>query len=633
MFKELLATKKFRYLALAFLAIVPFEFLSLSGIDLPYALEVGVFFAVAILFGREIFRKGITSLIKLRFSNINLLMTVAIAGAFYLGEFEEAAIIVILFSLGEFLEDFGIDKSKSALQALVEKTPKTAMLKGASEPVPIESVAIGSVIIVRHGGIVPLDGTVAEGTSLVDESSITGEPLPKTKVPGDSVFAGSIVSEGYLEIKVTKTAKDSTIQKILDLTFAASKRKSKAQLFIQKFASIYTPIVLAVSILLVIVPVFVFDQPFAVWLAQALTLLIISCPCALVISTPVSVFSAVGNASKRGVVVKGGRFLEELGKIRAIAFDKTRTITKGEPAVTDIVPFGDATKETVLSCLAGMEAFSEHPIAKSVIAHAVQEGIEAHTHEAFAAISGKGIQAKCIVCTDSHHCAGTLKYIQEEHGPVNPKIIREAERLEKDGKTLIFVSDGSVVIGIVAVADAIKEDSASAIASLKTIGVDSIMLTGDTAPAAQYVAKEVGMERVYASLLPQDKAKRIEGLKMEYGSVAMVGDGVNDAPSLALANVGIAMGAAGSDIAIENADIAIMNDKLSFLPQLVELSRRMNGIIRFNVAVAIAVKFAFLGLAIFGYSTLIGAIVADVGVSIFVILNSLRLFESTSSTA
>ena len=627
MFKELLSTKKFRYLGAAFLAIVPFEFLSLTGIDLPYVLEVSVFLVVAVLFGRDIFRKGITSLVKMRFSNINLLMTVAIAGAFYLGEFEEAAIIVILFSLGEFLEDFGIDKSKSALQALVAKSPKTAQIKGIAEPVAIESVATSSIIIVRHGGIVPLDGTVVNGTSLVDESSITGEPLPKTKVPRDAIFAGSVVSEGYLEIQTTKTAKDSTLQKILDLTFAASQRKSNAQLFIQKFASIYTPIVLVVSIGLVIIPVFVLGEPFAIWLAQALTLLIISCPCALVISTPVSVFSAVGNASKRGVVIKGGRFLEELGKIRAIAFDKTRTITKGEPTVTDIVPFGDSTKEDVLSCLAGMEVFSEHPIAKSVIAHAQAEGIEAHTHEAFAAASGKGIQAKCLVCTDAHHCAGTLKYIQEEHGPVDPKIIQEAERLEKDGKTLIFVSDGSVVIGIVAVADAIKEDSAAAIAALKAIGVESIMLTGDTQPAAEYVAKEVGITKVYASLLPEDKAKRIERLKTEYGSVAMVGDGVNDAPSLALANVGIAMGAAGSDVAIENADIAIMNDKLSFLPKLIELSRRMNGIIRFNVALAILVKVAFLGLAVVGYSSLIGAIVADVGVSMFVILNSLRLFE------
>lgn len=323
--------------------------------------------------------------------------------------------------------------------------------------------------------------------------------------------------------------------------------------------------------------------------------------------------------------------MEELGKVRAIAFDKTRTITKGQPAVTDIVPFGDATKESVLSCLAGMETFSEHPIAKSIVEYAEKEKITPHTHEAFTAASGKGIKAKCLVCTDTHHCAGTLKYIQDEHGAVDPQILKTAEMLEKDGKTLIFVSDGSVVIGIVAVADAIKEDSTEAISTLKKVGVDSIMLTGDTAAAAQYVGEQVGIETVHASLLPQDKAKKIEELKAKYGSVAMVGDGVNDAPSLALADVGIAMGAAGSDLAIENADIAIMNDKLSFLPRLVELSRRMNGIIRFNVSTAILVKFAFLGLAIFGYGNLLGAIAADVGVSMFVILNSLRLFNGNQT--
>jgi len=627
MFKELLSSKKFIYLALAFLAIVPFEYLSLTGTHLPYVAEVVAFLTVAAVFGRQIFIKGFKSLVRLQFSNINLLMTVAIAGAFYLGELEEAAIIVILFSLGEFLEDFGIEKSKSALEALVEKTPKTATLKGSSELVPIETIAVGSVLIVRHGGIVPLDGIVADGSSLVDEAAVTGEPLPKTKTPGDFVFAGSVVTEGYLEITASKTAKDSTLQKILDLTFTAAQRKSKSQLFIQKFASIYTPAVLAVSILLVVIPVFVFGQPLDPWLVQALTLLIISCPCALVISTPVSIFSAVGNASKRGVVIKGGRFLEELGKIRAIALDKTRTITKGEPVVTDSIPFGNATKETVLSCLAGMETFSEHPIAKSIVDYAQKENIKIHAHQGFTAASGKGIQAKCLVCTDAHHCAGTLKYMQEQHGPISPEILEAAQTLEKDGKTLVVVSDGTVVVGIVAVADAIKEDSERAISDLKSIGVEPVMLTGDTASAAEYVGEQVGIKNIYASLLPQDKAKKIEELKQTYGSVAMVGDGVNDAPSLALADVGIAMGAAGSDVAIENADIAIMNDRLSSLPRLIGLSRRMNGIIRFNVSTAILVKFAFLGLALFGYGNLLGAIAADVGVSMFVIFNSLRLFN------
>lgn len=627
MFKELLFTKKFRYLAAAFLAILPFEYLSITGIHLPYVVEVSAFLLILVIFGREIVVKGVRSLFALRFSNINLLMVVAIAGAFYLGELEEAAIIVILFSLGEFLEDFGIETSKSSLQSLVEKTPKTAELKSGGTK-PIEEISVGTAIIVRNGGVVPLDCTIASGASLVDESAITGEPLPKTKVEGDLVFAGSVVREGYLELTVTKSAKDSTLQKILDLTFTAASRKSKSQLFIQKFASIYTPSVLAVSILLVLIPVFVFGQPFDPWLVQALTLLIISCPCALVISTPVSVFSAVGNASKRGVVIKGGRFLEELGKIRAIAFDKTRTITKGEPIVTDVIPFGHATEEEVLGCLAGLETFSEHPISKSVIEYAKQKGIALHPHSDFTASLGKGVKGTCTVCAETHRCAGTLQYVTEEHGPVGKEIIEKAEALTRQGKAAIYVSSGEHIEGIVAVSDSIKAESADTVQQLEKLGVIPYMLTGDSKEPAQFVADKVGITHVFSSLLPQDKTERIREMKKQYGSVGMVGDGVNDAPSLALSDVGIAMGAAGSDVAIENADIAIMNDKLSFLPGLISLSRRMNGIIRFNVSLAVVTKLAFLGFAVAGYSSIIGAIVADVGVSVFVILNSLRLFEN-----
>jgi Cd2+/Zn2+-exporting ATPase len=437
-----------------------------------------------------------------------------------------------------------------------------------------------------------------------------------------------VVREGYLELIVKKPAKDSTLQKILDLTFTAASRKSKSQLFIQKFASIYTPTVLVVSILLVVIPVFVLGQPFDPWLVQALTLLIISCPCALVISTPVSVFSAVGNASKRGVVVKGGRFLEELGKIRAIAFDKTRTITKGEPVVTDVIPFDHTTEEEVLGCLAGLETFSEHPVSKSVIEYAKQKGIALHPHSDFTASLGRGVKGTCTVCAEAHRCAGTLQYVTEEHGPVGKEIIEKAEVLTRQGKTVIYVSSGEHIEGIVAVSDSIKDESAETVRQLGKLGVVSYMLTGDSKEPAQFIADKVGISHVFSSLLPQDKTERIREMKEQYGSVGMVGDGVNDAPSLALSDVGIAMGAAGSDVAIENADIAIMNDNLSFLPGLITLSRRMNRIIRFNVSLAVLTKLAFLGFAVAGYSSIIGAIVADVGVSVFVILNSLRLFEN-----
>lgn len=631
MMKLLLSDRKFVHLLWGFATIVPFEFLSLSGRHLPYLVEVGAFLIIALLFGREILAKGIRSLFRLDFSNINLLMTVAIGGAFYLGQLEEAAIIIILFSLGEALEDFGIEQSKSSLEKLVHDSPKTAVLKDTGAVIPIEQVAIGAVIVLRNGDTIPFDGVIVSGSSLIDEAAITGEPLPKTKVMGDKVFAGGIVHQGYLEVRVEKLAKDSTLQKILDLTFAATERKSRSQVFIQKFAAVYTPVVLVASVSVIVVPVLFLGKPLDPWLIQALTLLIISCPCALVISTPVSVFSAVGNASRRGVIIKGGRFLEEIGRVRAIAFDKTRTLTKGEPSITDVLIFGDATEEEILGCLGGLETQSEHPISRAITAYAVQKRFKSHEHKAFKATLGKGIEGVCVV-SDSHRCAGTLQYVTEKHGTVARDVVAKAAAFERQGKTVVFVSDGKEVVGIIALADTLKEEAREVIASLKRLSVVPVMLTGDAPASAQHVAGQIGITEVSASLLPQDKDRRIDELKKTYGSVAMVGDGVNDAPALASASVSIAMGAAGSDVAIENADIAIMNDKLALVPTLISLGRRMGGIIRFNTGVAVIVKFLFLGLALSGYSTLIGAIVADVGVSIFVILNSLRLFETPSDT-
>jgi Cd2+/Zn2+-exporting ATPase len=626
MFKDLLKNKKFKYLLVALVAIIPFEALSLSGKHLPYPIELGALGLIVVVFGRDVFKKGILSLWKLRFSSINLLMTIAVVGAVAIGELEEAAIVIILFSLGNVLEDFGISRSKSSLQDLVNKTPKQATFKNGTV-VPLSELTVDSIIIVKHGDIIPVDGVIVSGNSLIDESSITGEPLPKTKVLGDAVFAGSTSTEGYLEVKVTKLSGESTLQKIINLTYEAVERKSNAQAFIEKFAKYYTPLILLSSVLLIVIPVFVFGEPFQKWFVQALTLLIISCPCALVISTPVSVFSAVGNASRKGVVIKGGRFLEEIGKIKAIAFDKTRTLTKGTPIVTDVIPFGDNTEKDVISCLSGLETFSEHPISKSVIAYAEAKKMDLHAFDSYKATSGKGIEGVCLVCTDSHRCAGTLTYMKEEHGSIDNNIIKKAEELENQGKTVIFVSNGTEIKGIVGVSDEIKEESARTVAELKKLGITSVMLTGDTVAPAQAVGRAVGITEVYASLLPEDKVTRVQELKKKYGSVAMVGDGVNDAPALATASVGVAMASAGSDVAIENADIAIMNDKLSILPELISIAQKSNGIIRFNIALALVAKIGFLGLAVSGHANLVMAIVADVGVTIFVVINSLRLYQ------
>lgn len=625
MFKELLHEKKFVYLLTALAVVLPFEFLSFADYHLPFAIETALFLFVAAIFGRKIFKRGFESMLSLRFSDINLLMTVAVIGAWYLGELEEAAIIVILFSLAEMMEDFGIEKSRSALDELVSSVPKTAELKNG-EKVSVEQVGIGTIIVIRNGDIIPCDGEVVHGSSLVEEAAVTGEPFPKTKIAGDRVFAGSVAAQGYLEIRVTKIAKDSTLQKIVDLTFSAVQRKSKSQKFIEKFSQIYIPTVLVGAISTLLIPTLVMDKPFTYWLAQAITLLIIACPCALVISTPIGIFSTVGNLSRKGIVVKGGLALEELGKAHAIAFDKTGTLTKGVPVVTDVVTFGGVSENALVGCIGGLELHSEHPLSRAVSEYATKMGYDLHASEGFRALPGKGVEGTCLVCTESHRCAGTLKYISEKHGTVPLGVVESVRRFESEGKTVILVSNGLVVEGIIAFSDTIKEDAGETLRSLSAIGITPIMLTGDGTAAAQYVAGRVGIKEVHASLLPEDKVTKIDELMKKYNGVAMVGDGVNDAPALAHATVGIAMGAAGSGVAIENADIAIMNDRVLLLPDIIIAARKMVGIIRFNTILAVGIKFIFLGLAAVGESTIIGAIVADVGVSVFVILNSLRLW-------
>jgi len=611
---------------LAFLVVLPFEVLSFFSLHLPIWIELPLFTTLIIIFGRKVFISGINSLFHLRFSDINLLMTIAIAGAIYLREWEEAVIIVILFALGNALEDFGIERSQSALEALVDNTPKTAQIKGKSGKTPVKEIKIGETIVVKPGDNIPLDGKVTLGMSLVDEATITGEPLPKNKYEGDFVYAGTINGNGYLEIEVTKRAEDSTLAKIIDLTYTSAEKKSHSQKFIEKFAQYYTPAVMLISALLVIIPVGLLGQPFVPWFTQALTLLIISCPCALVISTPITIFSAIGNATKRGVIIKGGRFIEELGNIRVIAFDKTRTLTKGEPVVSDIVPFNGFTKQDVLECASGIESFSEHPLAQSVIEEAKKHKLTPHQFINFEAVSGKGLKGDCLICTDKHHCMGNIKFITQEHS-VEANVIRQVEAFEKQGKTTIIMSDNKKVTGVIGITDEIREDSKTMINTLLSMKVEPVMLTGDNEISASFVAKQIGIKQVKAGLLPEQKVAELAKLIDQYKHVAMVGDGVNDAPSLVTAPVGIAMGAIGSDVAVENADVALMNSNMRLIPFLIELGKKSNQTIRTNTAAAVGVKLLFLILALTGKSNLALAIFADVGVTVIVVVNSLRLYK------
>ncbi len=624
--KELLKNNKFRWLFVSLLVVVPFEVLSLFSIHFPLWIELPLFFIMSIIFGRSIFISGIRSLQKLNFSDINLLMTIAIFGAVYMHQFEEAVIIIVLFALGETLEEFGIERSQTALKELIEKTPKSAQLKGSEEKVPIENIEIGEIIIIKPGDQIPLDGEVINGSSLVDEATITGEPLPQNKYIGYFVYAGTGNGQGYLEVKVTKKAKDTTLSKIIELTYKSAEKKSVSQKFIERFAKVYTPSVVFISLLLVFIPVVFLGKPFNPWFAQALTLLIIACPCALVISTPITIFSAIGNATRKGALIKGGRFIEEMGKVRAIAFDKTRTLTRGEPVVSDIIPFNGFTEEEIIACAAGMEAFSEHPIAKSILIKAAEKSIKPHQFANFQAVSGKGLKGDCTVCFDKHHCLGNIRFVTEEHH-IEEAVLKKVEEFEKQGKTTIVISDKKRVKGVISVTDEIRKESKPMIENLLKLKITPAILTGDNKSSARFIAQKLGIKIIKAELLPDKKVEELSKLIQQYKHVAMVGDGVNDAPAIASASVGIAMGAIGSDVAIENADIVLLNNNLNMVPYLVYLGKKCVKKIRFNITSAVLVKFLFLSLAISGLSNLALAIFADVGVTVLVILNGLRLYN------
>ena len=621
--------RKFRWLAASVAVVAVFEFLSLAGVSLPDRIAAPLFALIILVIGYRTLWHGLQALARLNFKSINLLMTIAVAGAFYLGEYEEAAIVVVLFTLGERLEAFGIQRSKSALQTLVERTPKQATVKdvnGGTTQKPVEEIAVGDMLVIKPSDMIALDGEVISGVSSVDESPITGEPLPKDKHAGDMVFAGTLNMQGYMEARVTRATKDTTLARIIDITFAATKTKAETQKFIERFSKFYTPAIMVIALLLVVVPTLVFGAQFEPWFREALTLLVIACPCALVISTPVSIYAAIGNASSRGALVKGGKYIEAIGQVKAVAMDKTRTLTYGKPKVTDVLPFGDSTREHLLACAAGIETYSEHPLAHSIVQAAQAENLTLHRAENFEAVLGKGARAECVVCYDRAHTIGKLPFIRESLD-VGAEIVDRVDALQREGKTSIVVSTDKEVEGIIALTDEIKPESKQAVAELRELGVETVMLTGDNRAPAEAVAKEVGIREVHAEMLPEDKAAAIRELTLKYSTVAMVGDGVNDAPALALSSVGVAMGAAGSDTAIEAASIAILNDRLELIPYLIRLGRRTIRTIKINTALAVLTKLVFVILAITGVSSLALAIFADVGVTVLVILNSLRLLR------
>ena len=473
----------------------------------------------------------------------------------------------------------------------------------------------------------PLDGVVVEGESSVDEATITGESIPKEKYQGQTVYAGTLNQNGYLEVRVTKTSANSTLNKIISLIEEAQKSRPEMQEFLDKFASYYIPIAIGLAILIAVIPPLFFGQPFSEWFTKALILLVLACPDALVVSAPVAVAAAIGGASRKGVLIKGGVFLEVLSKTRAIAFDKTKTLTVGSPIVAEVVALHGASEHDVLADAAGLEKFSSHPLAVAIEDYAKSKGVKPHKMDKFKNTVGRGGNAACMVCDTKAHAIGNLEHIGAS-AKACKDVLREAQQMESKGMTAVLVSEGKTVIGVIGITDQLRPEAKGVIDALKALKVTSVMLTGDNERAAQYVASQVGIQEVYGALLPEQKAGLIDKLQAKHGRVAMVGDGVNDAPSLARADVGIAMGGGGSDLAIETADITLMNDKIGTIPYLMEVGQQTFGVVRQNVYGSLIVKGVILIAGVLGLASLSVAVAADATMAVLVVLNGLRLFNA-----
>jgi len=559
--------------------------------------------------------------------DINVLMLIAVAGAMAIGEWAEAATVIFLFALAQFLETRSMERARHAIRALMELAPGEALVRraGLEQRVKVDDVMIGEIMVARPGEKFPLDGTVIGGESAVNQAPITGESVPVVKRPGDEVFAGTINGRGALEVRVTRLRRDTTMARIIGLVEVAQAQRAPSQTFVERFARYYTPAVIALAGAVALVPPFVAGQPFESWFYRALVLLVISCPCALVISTPVSIVSALAAAARKGVLIKGGVHLERTARVRCVAFDKTGTLTIGHPEVVEIIPQNGAGHAEILGLAAALEARSEHPIGGAIVRRAASEGVRASIGRQFQALPGRGAEARVdgeVAIIGNHR-------LFEERRLCSPAIDAELDRLAASGRTAVLLARQGQTIGIIAVGDELRAAGGDAIAMLRRQGVERVaMLTGDNAIAARAIAHALAIDEFQAELLPEDKVAAVRALRQRYGTVAMVGDGVNDAPALAAADVGIAMGVAGTDAALETADVALMADDLLKLPFAFRLSRRTLRNIKTNIAVSIGLKGAFLVLGVAGLATLWMAVVADMGASLLVIANGLRLLRT-----
>jgi Zn2+/Cd2+-exporting ATPase len=597
----------------------------------PKSAALGCFLVAIISGGWFIAPKAITA--ARRFApDMNLLMTIAVLGAAGIGEWSEAAAVAFLFALSELMESFSVARARQAIQSLLKLAPETALRKNgnAFDEVPVTEVSIDDIIAVKSGARIPLDGTVFTGASTVDQAPITGESIPVQKRQGDQVFAGTINGEGSLEVRVTKDYSDTTLAKIIHLVEEAQSQKALSQRFVDVFAKYYTPSVMALALLVFLTPPIVAGAAWGVWFYRALVLLVIACPCALVISTPVSIVSGLTAMARRGVLIKGGAFLEMIGQLEALAVDKTGTITEGHPRVTQVVPLNSADEAEITRIAAAIDTHSDHPLARAVVKYAEEQGIDFPRSENYQARTGRGAEGEVAghrYFVGSHRFTHELAICSEE-------IERILASVEEQGQSVVVVGHKphadcvGEVLGIIAVGDTMRTNAPEAIRSLHATGVQKVvMLSGDNQRTVEAIARQAGIDEALGDLLPDQKLERIRSLLTEYKHVGMIGDGVNDAPAMAAATIGIAMGAAGTDTAIETADIALLKDDLSKVAEAARLGRRTVRVIQCNIAFALAIKLVFLVLAILGYTSLWLAIAADTGATLIVIGNALRLLR------
>ena len=584
-------------------------------------------FGVSLVLGVGLTLRKALGAVRGRSLDINVLMLMAVVGALVLGEWSEASTVAFLFALAQALEARTLDRARTAIRALMELTPSEALVRDeeSERRVSVDSIRPGATIIVRPGEKVPLDGTITAGRSAINQAPVTGESLPVDKSPGDDVFAGSINGRGALDVRVTRVRQDTTLARIIHLVERAQAERAPFQTVIERFARVYTPAVIGLAVVVAAIPPLAFGQSWHASLYRALVLLVVSCPCALVISTPVSIVAALAGAARKGVLIKGGVHLERAGAVRCVAFDKTGTLTCGVPEVVEVVALGGVDRNGVLRLAAAVERRAAHPIGDAILRHAAAAHVDAAPADDVRSLAGLGAEGRV---GGSQVLVGNHRLF-EERGLCSPAFHDQIDRVSAAGATPVLVGRDGDVVGVIAVADRPRETARAALDLLRDHGIETVvMLTGDSHATARAIAAELGVDDFRADLLPEDKVAAVAELRRRYGSVAMVGDGINDAPALAAADVGIAMGAAGSAAALETADVALMADELLKIPYAIRLSRATVRNIRTNLAISVVLKAAFVVAAVAGVATLWMAILADTGASAIVIANAIRLLRA-----